>query len=197
MLERGVWLGMCLVGVLCAALSKKGYLHIFPTKPAAASACSCLVRDCTRYCSSLTSGDTPWDLHYMELTALPTPADEVMPHKLGETKKFSAQRIVQLEFGGQHAALLCVPRDAPPPAQQQAQQQQEQQQEDKVEEEESKEEEELGTVEEDVQAEEAEDEAEAAAEEEGGEAPDGDAPAEGAAAAGEGDEAAAGEESAE
>ncbi|GAB4814630.1 hypothetical protein N2152v2_001676 [Parachlorella kessleri] len=37
-------------------------------------------------------------------------SDEVVPHKLAETKKFSGQRIIQMEFGGQHAALLCVPK---------------------------------------------------------------------------------------
>ncbi|KAL4446354.1 hypothetical protein ABPG77_003161 [Micractinium sp. CCAP 211/92] len=36
--------------------------------------------------------------------------DEVVPKKLAETKKFAGQKIVQLEFGGQHAALLCVPK---------------------------------------------------------------------------------------
>jgi hypothetical protein len=38
-------------------------------------------------------------------------ADEVVPRKLAETKKWVGQRIIQIEFGGQHAALLCVPRE--------------------------------------------------------------------------------------
>ena len=37
-------------------------------------------------------------------------ADEILPKKLADTKKFAGQRVVQLEFGGQHAALLCVPK---------------------------------------------------------------------------------------
>ena len=37
-------------------------------------------------------------------------ADEIVPKKLADTKKFAGQRIVQLEFGGQHATLLCVPK---------------------------------------------------------------------------------------
>ncbi|KAI3438963.1 hypothetical protein D9Q98_001377 [Chlorella vulgaris] len=36
--------------------------------------------------------------------------DEIVPKKLAETKRFANQKIVQLEFGGQHAALLCVPK---------------------------------------------------------------------------------------
>ncbi|PSC70525.1 fructose bisphosphate aldolase [Micractinium conductrix] len=36
--------------------------------------------------------------------------DEVVPKKLAETKRFAGQKVVQLEFGGQHAALLCVPK---------------------------------------------------------------------------------------
>lgn len=36
--------------------------------------------------------------------------DEIVPKKLAETKKWSGQRILQLELGGQHAALLCVPQ---------------------------------------------------------------------------------------
>ena len=42
---------------------------------------------------------------------LPSPADEVVPKKLARTKAFDqGQRIVAMEFGGQHAALLCVPK---------------------------------------------------------------------------------------
>jgi hypothetical protein len=40
----------------------------------------------------------------------PRATDEIVPRKLAETKKFCKQRIVQMEFGGQHAALLCVPK---------------------------------------------------------------------------------------
>ena len=36
--------------------------------------------------------------------------DEVVPRKLAETKKFSGQRVVALELGGQHVAMLCVPK---------------------------------------------------------------------------------------
>lgn len=36
--------------------------------------------------------------------------DEIVPRKLGETKKFLGQKIVQMEFGGQHVALLCIPK---------------------------------------------------------------------------------------
>ena len=39
-----------------------------------------------------------------------THTDEVLPKRLAETKKFAGQRVVQLEFGGQHAAALCLPR---------------------------------------------------------------------------------------
>eukprot|EP00887_Chlorella_sp_A99_P000575 scaffold17.g575.t1 len=42
--------------------------------------------------------------------------DEVVPRKLAETKKFSGQKVLQLEFGGQHAGLLCAPAGAGAPA---------------------------------------------------------------------------------
>ncbi|KAK9820428.1 hypothetical protein WJX72_010230 [[Myrmecia] bisecta] len=49
-------------------------------------------------------------------------ADEVVPRRIAETKRFSNRRVLQLEFGGQHAVLLTVARDAAPaaPAAQQA-----------------------------------------------------------------------------
>ncbi len=34
--------------------------------------------------------------------------DEVVPRKVAETKRFQGQKVVQCEFGGQHAAFLCV-----------------------------------------------------------------------------------------
>lgn len=37
-------------------------------------------------------------------------ADEVLPKKLAVTKRLTGQQIIGLEFGGQHAAMLCVPR---------------------------------------------------------------------------------------
>lgn len=37
--------------------------------------------------------------------------DEIMPKKLAETKKFNAQRVLQLEIGGQHVGLLCCARE--------------------------------------------------------------------------------------
>ena len=39
--------------------------------------------------------------------------DELLPRRLAETKRFQARAVVQLEFGGQHALLLTVPRQAP------------------------------------------------------------------------------------
>ena len=33
--------------------------------------------------------------------------------RLAETKRFQGRRVVQLEFGGQHALLLAVPKQAP------------------------------------------------------------------------------------
>lgn len=40
-------------------------------------------------------------------------ADEPVPRRLAETKRFQGRRVVQLEFGGQHALLLAVPKQAP------------------------------------------------------------------------------------
>lgn len=37
--------------------------------------------------------------------------DEIVPKKLAETKKYSGYAAVQLEFGGQHVAMLCVKKD--------------------------------------------------------------------------------------
>lgn len=34
--------------------------------------------------------------------------DEVIPRKVAQTKRFQPSKTLQLEFGGQHAALLCV-----------------------------------------------------------------------------------------
>ena len=36
--------------------------------------------------------------------------DEIVPRKLAETKRFAGQRVVALEFGGQHVAMLCQPK---------------------------------------------------------------------------------------
>ena len=38
--------------------------------------------------------------------------DELVPHRLAETKRFSGRAVVQLDFGGQHALLLVVPKPA-------------------------------------------------------------------------------------
>lgn len=38
--------------------------------------------------------------------------DELIPHRLAETKRFSGRAVVQLEFGGQHTMLLVVPKQA-------------------------------------------------------------------------------------
>lgn len=37
--------------------------------------------------------------------------DEKTPRKLAETKRFTGVKVVQLEFGGQHVALLCVSKN--------------------------------------------------------------------------------------
>ena len=46
--------------------------------------------------------------------------DVPLPEKIKETKAFNGQKVVQMSFGGQHTALLCVPREdateAAPPA---------------------------------------------------------------------------------
>jgi regulator of chromosome condensation len=34
--------------------------------------------------------------------------DEIVPRKVAETKRFQGQKVLQCEFGGQHAAFLCV-----------------------------------------------------------------------------------------
>ena len=39
-----------------------------------------------------------------------------VPHLLPETKRFAGRSVVQLEFGGQHALLLTVPKQAEQPA---------------------------------------------------------------------------------
>jgi regulator of chromosome condensation len=36
--------------------------------------------------------------------------DEVVPRKLAETKKFTGVKVAQLEIGGQHVGMLCVPK---------------------------------------------------------------------------------------
>lgn len=36
--------------------------------------------------------------------------DEVVPKKLAETKKFTGVKVAQLEIGGQHVGMLCVPK---------------------------------------------------------------------------------------
>lgn len=46
--------------------------------------------------------------------------DELLPRRLAETKRFQARAVKQLEFGGQHALLLTVPRQAPAGAPNQA-----------------------------------------------------------------------------
>lgn len=37
--------------------------------------------------------------------------DEVVPRKVGETKKFTGVKVVQLEIGGQHVGMLAVPKE--------------------------------------------------------------------------------------
>lgn len=34
-------------------------------------------------------------------------SDEALPKKIAQTKAFNNQRVLQLEFGGQHVAMLC------------------------------------------------------------------------------------------
>ena len=36
--------------------------------------------------------------------------DEVVPRKLAETKKYTGMKLVQMEIGGQHVGMLCVPK---------------------------------------------------------------------------------------
>lgn len=37
--------------------------------------------------------------------------DEILPKRLAETKQLAGRRVLQLEFGGQHAVLLATAKD--------------------------------------------------------------------------------------